>query len=269
MSFRRLGNRRKSAFTIMELMTCVIVVAILLVMLMPVYSQLIRRMERARCMGNLRSLHVAAALYVQDHRMWPQVVTKGTDPQTVANAWLSVMEPYGLAQINWVCPTQQKLLQNPDLNDPANARIDYTANPFDRNPMSPMRWAGQPWFIENGDVHGNGPLIIFPTGTFRKPANLWLFCTSKARVTGARLEWISARDSMAAGLVAATLWPVKAAEHFPLTNDRRSVNANVCSAGGDSDGGHGLVRRPVSDGCFPARRCNFHASTPGLPAASS
>ena len=164
MPFRRFRNRREAAFTLLEALTCVIVVAILLVMLFPVYTQVIRRIERTKCMSNLRSLHVASSLYVQEHRMWPQVATRGLDPKIVASNWISTMQPYGLVQINWICPTQQKLLQNPDLGDPENVRIDYIATPFDRNPMTPMRWASQPWFVESGDVHGNGNLLIFSDG---------------------------------------------------------------------------------------------------------
>ena len=133
-------------------------------MLFPVYAQIVRRMERAQCLSNLKSLHVAADLYLQEHRMWPQVVTQGVDQKTVASTWINTLQPYGLAQVNWICPTMQKLLQNPDLTDPNNARIDYIATPFDRNPMTPMRWAAQPWFIESGDVHGNGNLMVFPDG---------------------------------------------------------------------------------------------------------
>lgn len=164
MPFRRVTHRRAGAFTLLEMLTCVIVVAILLVMLFPVYSQIVRRMERAKCMGNLLGLHTAANLYLQDHRMWPQVGTKGLDSRTVATTWINTLQPYGLTQPNWVCPTMQKLLQNPDLADAENARIDYAATPFDRNPMTPLRWAAQPWFIETGDVHGNGNLLVFPDG---------------------------------------------------------------------------------------------------------
>lgn len=164
MFFRRFGNRRSGAFTLLELLTCVIVIAILVVILIPVYSQIVRRMERSKCISNLKSLHVAANLYLQDHRMWPQVSTKGVDPKTVAGDWINTLQPYGLNQINWICPTQQSRLGNPDLSDPENARIDYVSTPFDRNPMTPMRLTMQPWFIENGDVHGNGNLMIFPDG---------------------------------------------------------------------------------------------------------
>ncbi len=161
---RRFSRRRAGAFTLMEVMTCIIVVAILLVMLIPVFTQVIRRMQRTTCISNLKSLHVAADSYLLDHRMWPQIGTGGVDPQAVATNWINTFQPYGLTQRNWICPTRQKLLLNPDLTDPENVRIDYTATPFDRNPMTPMRWSTQPWFVESGDVHGNGQLMIFPDG---------------------------------------------------------------------------------------------------------
>ncbi len=164
MSLRRFGTRRAAAFTLLELMTCVIVVAILIVMLVPVYSQIVRRTERTSCMSNLKGLYVASELYVQEHHRWPQVATKGVDPKVVASSWIGTLQPYGLTQPNWICPTMQKLLQAPDLGDPLNTRIDYMATPFDRNPMTPKRWSTQPWFIEAGDVHGNGNLVIFPDG---------------------------------------------------------------------------------------------------------
>lgn len=162
--FRSRPRRHARAFTLLEVLTCIIVLAILLLMLAPVYTQIVRRMERTSCISNLKNLHVAADSYLQDHRMWPQVGTRGVDAKVVATTWISTLQPYGLTQPNWVCPTMQKQLLNPDLSDPDNARIDYMATPFDRNPMTPMRWSTQPWFVENGDVHGNGNLLVFPDG---------------------------------------------------------------------------------------------------------
>ena len=160
----RVSPYRERALTLLELLTCVIVIAILLVMIFPLYAQVTRRMERTSCMGNLRGLHTATNLYVQDHRMWPQIGTQGVEPKAVAAAWIGVLQPYGITQPNWICPTMQKLLQNPDMSDPENARIDYTATNFDQNPMTPFRWSTQPWFIETGDVHGNGNLLVFADG---------------------------------------------------------------------------------------------------------
>lgn len=157
-------RRRSSAFTVLELVTVSLVVAILVVMFLPVVAGVQRRVEKTKCSANLRALHVAANLYVQDHRQWPQVVTKDVDPLIVTNKWLEILQPYHIDQKNWLCPTTQKVLNNPDFSDPDNARLDYTAFPFDTNPQTPFRWSNMPWFVERADMHGAGQLMIFSDG---------------------------------------------------------------------------------------------------------
>jgi hypothetical protein len=44
-------------------------------------------------------------------------------------------------------------------------RIDYIPMPFDDKPTTPHQWPRQPWFVEAGDVHGHGNLIIFTDGS--------------------------------------------------------------------------------------------------------
>lgn len=151
-------------FTLLELMTAILVISILVVMIFPVINNVQSRMEKVRCVGNLRSLHVAANLYVQEHHSWPQIPSHGIPASNVAASWINALQPYGLAQINFICPTTQRLLGSPDLTDPNNARLDYLSTPFDSNPQTPFKWSTQPWFIESGNVHGNGNLIIFPDG---------------------------------------------------------------------------------------------------------
>lgn len=85
--------------------------------------------------------------------------------QNYASEWIAALKPFGVVEKNWICPTVQNLLQNPDYLKPENARIDYFAMSFDDKPMSPHRWPKQPWFVEVGDVHGNGNLIIFTDGS--------------------------------------------------------------------------------------------------------
>ena len=156
---------RRGAFTLLELIICMLVVAILFVLTFPVVNQVQRREEKIHCIANLRSLHVATNSYMQDHHSWPQIpVAYGQDQATLSTAWIEALKPYGLTQINWICPTTQKNLNNPDLNDSKNVRTDYTAFPYDKNPQSPFRYSTQPWYIENIDAHGNGNLLIFPDG---------------------------------------------------------------------------------------------------------
>lgn len=82
-----------------------------------------------------------------------------------ATQWIAALTPYGITNKTWICPTIQNLLGNPDYYSAGNARVDYTAMPFDDKPMTPHQWPRQPWFVENGDVHGHGNLIIFTDGS--------------------------------------------------------------------------------------------------------
>jgi prepilin-type N-terminal cleavage/methylation domain-containing protein len=163
--FSHWAPRRQRGFTLLELMTVMLIISILTVLLVPVISDVQKRLERTRCMANMRNLHVAASLYLNDRRTWPRVITPGASgtPEN-ARKWIAILEPYEIRQINWICPTIQSKFGAPDLTKPENARIDYRATPFDAHPMTPYKWPTQPWFIENGNVHGHGALVIFPDG---------------------------------------------------------------------------------------------------------
>lgn len=118
-------------------------------------------------MSNLRSLYTATELYVQQNGSWPQITMSDSDSaeQDYANAWIAALTPFGLTQKNWICPTIQGLLNNPDLSNTENTRVDYMAMNFDDKPTTPHQWPRQPWFIESADVHGNGNLIIYTDGS--------------------------------------------------------------------------------------------------------
>lgn len=154
-------------FTLLEVLVVVVIIGILAALLFPVLSVMRARAQRVQCMGNLRSLYVAAESYLQQNGSWPQIGgdDSNTAEQDEANAWISALAPFGPTQKTWICPTVQELLQNPDLSKPENVRIDYIATPFDDKPPTPHQWPTQPWFIESADVHGNGNLIILTDGS--------------------------------------------------------------------------------------------------------
>ena len=131
-----------------------------------VFSDMRTRAEKIKCMANLRNLYAGAEAYRQDQAHWPQV-----DPALLKDGgmpyyqqWIAALQPYGIGISNWLCPTNQRLLNNPDMSDPKNLRIDYLATPFDDKTMTPHLWPRQPWFIERGAVHEGGNLIIFTNG---------------------------------------------------------------------------------------------------------
>jgi prepilin-type N-terminal cleavage/methylation domain-containing protein len=160
------GNRSSPGFSLLEVAVSVVVIAILVGLLLVAVQGLRRRAQRLQCATNLKNLGVAANLYVQQYDGWPQISAgAGTSGEQFAEAWIAALKPFGPERKTWICPTMQNFLQNPDYTKPENARIDYFATPFDSNPTSPHRWPRQPWFVESGDVHGSGNLILFTDGS--------------------------------------------------------------------------------------------------------
>ena len=160
--FDNRGKKNTGGFTLIELATVIVIIAILAAMITGVTVEMRGRADRVKCTQNLKSLYTATANYIQQQGSWPQIDTSN---QTVsAKLWVATMQPMGLTQINWICPTIQRVLNNPDYTTDDNYRVDYVATPFDAKPMTPYLWPHQPWFVERGSVHGSGNLIIWSNG---------------------------------------------------------------------------------------------------------
>lgn len=151
----------------MELMTVIVVIGILFLLIMPSYSFLRGRAERAKCVSNLHSLYAAASAYVTDQGAWPQIPVDDIDDPAYSQAWIDAFTPYKISRVNWICQTIQKVLGDPPYEDAKHARIDYVGTPFDDKPESPRQWPNHPWFLERGNVHGDGNLIIFTNGQIK------------------------------------------------------------------------------------------------------
>lgn len=161
-----LPRGKRGGFTVLELMTVIVIISILAVIVYGGVGYLRGRARRGQCMANLRQLHVAAELYREQHGTWPQIRRKDyPDPKDYANAWIDTFSPFNIPRSTWICPSVQEMLQSPSYATPEEARIDYVAMPFDDKPMTPHQWARQPWFVEVGNVHGSGNLMIFPDGS--------------------------------------------------------------------------------------------------------
>ena len=158
-----------AAFTALEVVTAVFIVAILAVMALPVLGKLQQRARGAACATNLKNLYVGTDGYVQDHHGWPSIpapdARQGHDDAYVT-AWQAALQPYGITPLTWVCPELHRLRGRPDLAVPVNRSVDYLAATFDATkPRKPYEHANMPWFVETTDAHGGGQLIIFSNGS--------------------------------------------------------------------------------------------------------
>jgi type II secretory pathway pseudopilin PulG len=156
-----------SGFTLLEICTALVIIFILATLLIPALEMIRMRMEKASCINNLRQLYVAANGYMQDHGHWPQVnpALLHQPDRAYDEAWIEDFMPYGLARLNWICPTMQRDLGGPDYTQPANYRADYVAMPFDSKRMTPYKLPFYPWFVERGNPHGGGNLMVLANGS--------------------------------------------------------------------------------------------------------
>ena len=161
------GSPGIRGFTLMELLTVIVITGILMSMIIPIYTGLRGKAERGACAQNLYSLYAAGSAYVRDQGHWPQIPTKDIGKPAYSAAWVRAFEPYNIGEDNWACPTIKRMFGSATAGTKPleeRARIDYFATPFDDNPVSPTRYPTQPWFVERGDPHGDGNLLIFANG---------------------------------------------------------------------------------------------------------
>lgn len=151
-------------FTLLEMMTVIVVICILAIMVFSVAGALRGKAERGRCVNNLQGLYAAGVSYMTDHESWPQIPVTDLEDPSFAKAWLEAFKPYQISPQNWICGAVQRALGNPP-EDPDNPRLDYMPTNFDNRPSSPWRYPTHPWFVERADVHGDGNLIMLTNGT--------------------------------------------------------------------------------------------------------
>lgn len=157
------------AFTLVELLTVVVIIAILAVLGVGTFEQIRGRSERINCTANLRNLHAGLQSYLIQNDHWPQCPLKLT-----ANGydewWINELQKVGINEKTWHCPTlireehSGSYLQAQGGQASKVKKVHYLPTPYDDKPATPRRWPTQPWLIEIYGGHGDGALMIFPDG---------------------------------------------------------------------------------------------------------
>jgi len=156
---------RESGFTVLEILTVLVVISILATMIFASYSALRDKARRASCINNLLNLHVGMASYLTDHDgLWPQVPNDNLRDPNFAMGWVNVLRPYKLTEINWICPSVQAAL---GVNYMKYPRLDYLPTPFGTQVRAAYQYGTQPWFVERADIHGDGNMLIFANGAIK------------------------------------------------------------------------------------------------------
>ncbi len=159
-------SRRNAAFSLLEMLAAVTIIAILAVLVFVNRASIIDSAENARCLSNLRSLHTALATSLQDKGTWPQEPDGGDSGVFIdSDFWMRELAPYGIGNATWTCPSLSRLVRrNPTMDIPA---IHYSPALFEPGPSAPFQFSTQPWIVEVASVHRRGANICFPDGSIR------------------------------------------------------------------------------------------------------
>ena len=156
-------ERKKSGFTLIELMVAVAIIAVLIAISIVIGQGLRKKAERIACGENMKSLHTALHAYLMDHKHWPQVKAVSDDEEDYWQAWADTLKDYDLPDEVWMCPTHKRITKDEYLR-----YSSYHPMPFDRkSQFTPYKWK-MPWVVEIGDNHGKGPLLIMHDGSIQE-----------------------------------------------------------------------------------------------------
>jgi len=155
----------KAGFTLLEILVVLLVVAILSLLIIPNYSRIVAAAQEVICASHMRSIRLALGNYLQDNgNVWPQP-GPGLEGEALRQFWLNTLEPYGITESTWQCPTITRALR--EEGQTGDFGLHYVPTQFDSTPNIANRWTTQPWLIEAANAHGKGPLICFPDGTVK------------------------------------------------------------------------------------------------------
>lgn len=162
MARMRLKNK---GVTLLELMIVLVIIAILAILLFPAVLSFQEKSRRLACMENLKGLFTSTSAYLTSNDgVWPQIKWDSKDDREYTKKWYEALSPYGAGRPNFICPSVQSRLKNPNFEKEKFWRTDYISAFFDNKPWTATRWSTQPWFAERQDMH-SGNLMVMANGS--------------------------------------------------------------------------------------------------------
>src|ERR1051325_5535169 len=150
------------AFTLIELICVIAIIALLAGLLFPVLARVIDKADDTRCMSNLRQIGVAVNLYATDHdNRYPEIETDPTDPVYTpdrdAKPLDEALKQYGVTPAVLTCPADLK------------AKLNFTKDSQAGKSFFDEKKTSYEWRPLFDDEPVSAPKIYTPRGAFPVP----------------------------------------------------------------------------------------------------
>jgi prepilin-type N-terminal cleavage/methylation domain-containing protein len=93
----------RGAFTLVELLVVIAVIAILAAIVLPVFAQAREKARQTTCVSNMRQMGLAVQMYGQDYD--ERLPLAATATNTSFLNWHNLVDPYVKSSQIWVCPS--------------------------------------------------------------------------------------------------------------------------------------------------------------------
>ena len=112
----RYPENKSLAFTLIELLAVMAVIALLAALMLPTIGRAVEKGRTLSCLANLRSLGMAMTFYAGDHDGW--MPTAGIQQSSLVPDLVSYMgdKSKEKAANAWICPSDRKLKERANLN---------------------------------------------------------------------------------------------------------------------------------------------------------
>ncbi|RYD38484.1 MAG: type II secretion system protein [Verrucomicrobiaceae bacterium] len=171
-------RHHRRGFTFPELLTTLVILAILMVAAFQGYSKLRQRAEKVDTITKLKNMYTALTGYVADKHDWPHE-PEDADHEQLWEWWMNTMKPWGLQQDAWFSSAHLRVV-NRQRKESGQKTVEMSEMGKDSGLKIPSFFPGkfddydeayssryQPWVSETGEYRGDseGHMVITPGGT--------------------------------------------------------------------------------------------------------
>ena len=180
-----LFHRSRRAWTLLEIMIVVVIIALLCLGAWRAYSIYRDRGEFAACKIRIANFGKGLQSYILDQGQWPQEDVlqqdgKAPDEDQLWDWWYKQLKPHGIGPDDWYCPTDiairdKERKMEEEKGDSSRSKYEnrnpsYIPAKFGQGPAAPYEVANHPWAIERTG-HRQGMNKVMPNGSVQTEFN--------------------------------------------------------------------------------------------------